>query len=618
MKREKWIRIVAMLLVLGLLVPAAFSMTAMAAQATPVPEQMDGNENAYSETPEDAHWLAEPSGDRVQLFNFSASIPTSPVIAARSDTTYAQLQADIAALQKAYPGKIEVSSIGKSVQGRTIPVLRIGEESAKYHILVQAGMHAREYLNPNLVLRQVDLLLSAPDREIVEGKTAAQLVQDVCLHIVPMANPDGVTISQTRTPLWKANANGVDLNVQFPANWEALGGASKPGSENYKGTAPLSEPESSALAAYTLSYDFDVTISYHSMGQCIYWHYPHSASVEAQCRSLVDMACTYTGYREMGKVGNTAAGGFKDWAIGKLGIPSLTIETGSVVCPLPQSQCALVWKQNADLLGYLCNWVKNNRSATGTNMYTQKMDVLREFVTRAYETCLERKPDAEGLAFWSMLLYTRTRSGADVLKDIVLSDECKGRDLAPQTFVQMLYRVCLDREPDAEGLAFWSGRRKNGYPDEWFLRRFIDSDEFHAICKDYGVDYGVLQGCDTAVDRHPQVADFMERLYELCLKREAEFEGVEWWTDELASGRKSAALVATLLMTSDEFQMQKLTPEQTVRMMYPVLMEREADADGLAYWTKKIQTHGMTWVVQTFATCDEFVELCAKYGVKPF
>lgn len=618
MKRQKWMRAVGLLLVLGLLIPVGFSATALAAEATPAPTQIDGNENAFSETPEDAYWLEEEPDHGIQLFSVT-QVPDSPNIEAKSDTTYAEMQADIAKLQQAYPGQIEVSSIGESVQGREIPVLRIGAKDAKYHILVQAAMHAREYLNTNLVLRQVDLLLSDPDRVIVDGQTAAQLLQDVCLHIVPMSNPDGVTISQTQTPRWKANANGVDLNVQFPANWDALVGASKPGSENYKGTAPLCEPESAALAAYTLSYDFDVTISYHSMGQIVYWHYPYNTEVENLSESLGDMVCELTGYRKVGKVTNTAAGGFKDWAIGKLGIPSLTIETGSVSCPLPQTQCALVWEQNYDLLGYLCNWVKENRDADSTNAYTQSMNDLRGFVTRAYVECLGRQPEEEGLAYWSMLLYTRTRSGADVFKDIVLSDECKERELAPEAYVEMLYRACLGRDSDKEGKAFWVSRRENGYPDEWFLRRFIDSDEFHGICEDYGVDYGILQGCNnTAVDQHPQVADFIERLYELCLKREAEFGGVEWWTNELASGSKSASLVATLIMTSDEFQELGLTPEQTVRMMYPVLMEREVDPDGLAYWTEKIGTHGMTWVVQTFATCDEFVELCAQYGVKPF
>ncbi len=618
MKRQKWMRAVGLLLVLGLLIPVGFSATALAAEATPAPTQIDGNENAFSETPEDAYWLEEEPDHGIQLFSVT-QVPDSPNIDAKSDTTYAEMQADIAKLQQAYPGQIEVSSIGESVQGREIPVLRIGAKDAKYHILVQAAMHAREYLNTNLVLRQVDLLLSDPDRVIVDGQTAAQLLQDVCLHIVPMSNPDGVTISQTQTPRWKANANGVDLNVQFPANWDALVGASKPGSQDYKGTAPLCEPESAALAAYTLSYDFDVTISYHSMGQIVYWHYPYNTEVENLSESLGDMVCELTGYRKVGKVTNTAAGGFKDWAIGKLGIPSLTIETGSVSCPLPQSQCALVWEQNYDLLGYLCNWVKENRDADSTNAYTQSMADLRGFVTRAYVECLGRQPEEEGLAYWSMLLYTRTRSGADVFKDIVLSDECKERELAPEAYVEMLYSACLGRDPDEEGKAFWVSRRENGYPDEWFLRRFVESEEFRDICEDYGVNYGILQGCNnTVVDQHPQVAGFIERLYELCLKREAEFKGIEWWTNELASGSKSAALVVASIMNSDEFYEQGLTPEQTVRMMYPVLMEREVDPDGLAYWTEKMSTHGIGWVVQNFAACDEFVELCAQYGVKPF
>ena len=95
MKRQKWMRAVGLLLVLGLLIPVGFSATALAAEATPAPTQIDGNENAFSETPEDAYWLEEELDHGMQLFSVT-QVPNSPNIEAKSDTTYAEMQADIA------------------------------------------------------------------------------------------------------------------------------------------------------------------------------------------------------------------------------------------------------------------------------------------------------------------------------------------------------------------------------------------------------------------------------------------------------------------------------------------------------------------------------------------
>ena len=67
--------------------------------------------------------------------------------------------------------------------------------------------------------------------------------------------------------------------MQFPANWEEAKkikfaqGFNKPSPRDYVGEGPLTEPESLALYNFTLTHNPNLTISYHTQGEVIFWQY---------------------------------------------------------------------------------------------------------------------------------------------------------------------------------------------------------------------------------------------------------------------------------------------------------------------------------------------------------
>lgn len=139
---------------------------------------------------------------------------------------------------------------------------------------------------------------------------------------MPLVNPDGVTIAQTDRPMWKANARGVDLNVNFDACWgSGRLNTRERGGENCIGDCPFSESESLALARFTLKIRPFATLSFHTKGGEIYWEFSGRGD-ERGARVLSDA----TGYAVKRIRGS--AGGYKDWCIQKLGIPAYTIECG--------------------------------------------------------------------------------------------------------------------------------------------------------------------------------------------------------------------------------------------------------------------------------------------------
>lgn len=110
--------------------------------------------------------------------------------------------------------------LGSSVQGRPLEYVSLGHGSDCVFIL--ATIHGDEDAGTGLVHELADYLLEHPG--LIEGRR---------IVLMPNANPDGMA-NQTR-----GNANGVDLNRNFPAS-------NFSGSERH-GTSALSEPESVAI-----------------------------------------------------------------------------------------------------------------------------------------------------------------------------------------------------------------------------------------------------------------------------------------------------------------------------------------------------------------------------------
>ncbi len=74
------------------------------------------------------------------------------------------------------------------------------------------------------------------------------------LWIVPVLNPDGVAARR------RQNADGVDLNRNFPWHWRHLGVRGDP---QYSGPRHLSEPESRAVRRLILRVRPQITIWFH-------------------------------------------------------------------------------------------------------------------------------------------------------------------------------------------------------------------------------------------------------------------------------------------------------------------------------------------------------------------
>ncbi|RXZ84146.1 carboxypeptidase [Paenibacillaceae bacterium] len=301
---------------------------------------------------------------------FSASASTA-IVNPKQMYTYERMEKDLKALAARYPQLINLDSIGKSEYGRELWSLKLGKGPVV--IFLNGSHHAREWITTNLLMGMADHYAQAYEKQATWGTFAVRdLLERVTFHIVPMVNPDGVTLQQrglsafpkadhaallrmnggsTNFKRWKANAKGIDLNRQYPADWATIRNvSSKPSYMNYKGTQPLQAKEAKALAAYAREIMPELAISYHSSGEILFWNFKTPAAHKARDLQLANQFASHTGYRLVTPSSNPSGGGFTDWFITEFGRPALTPELARAVgeTNVPLSEWDRIWKQHRD------------------------------------------------------------------------------------------------------------------------------------------------------------------------------------------------------------------------------------------------------------------------------
>ena len=289
--------------------------------------------------------------------------------------SYENFLHDVEILRTDYPTQIQILKLCDTPDGREVVDIVLGDLNGDKQILIFGAMHAREYITTQVVMRQLCESLAAinGNGDTYRSISAAELLQGLTIHFVPNSNPDGVAISQfgldgvknlsirdkvaamtNDFEQWKANANGVDLNRNFDAGWYEFVGEPYPGSERYKGSYPGSEPEAAALIRLTQDYHIKRAISYHTCGALIYWYYKQSGAVLAESEKFADEISRTTGYYLEDDYTTVDAAGYKDWAVYKLGVPSITIEIGAengeYINPVPQRNFNAIWERNKNVV----------------------------------------------------------------------------------------------------------------------------------------------------------------------------------------------------------------------------------------------------------------------------
>ena len=278
-------------------------------------------------------------------------------------------------LMEKYPF-IKVEKLTETAFGRPVWAMVMGEGDR--HVLYSAAHHANEWITATLLLKFAEELSEACQTDgTVYGIKAKDLLDHVMIHLVPMVDPDGVDlvtgVIKPGTPEydrarqiagnfpdipfpdgWKANLNGVDLNLQYPAGWmiarelKFSQGFDRPAPRDYVGRAPLNQKESRALADYAEEVDPDLVLAYHTQGKVIYWQFRDYQVPGAKL--LGEEFARLSGYTLADVPYESSFAGYKDWFIQKFRRPGYTIEAGQGQNPLSIEQFDEIYQDNLPIL----------------------------------------------------------------------------------------------------------------------------------------------------------------------------------------------------------------------------------------------------------------------------
>jgi len=240
---------------------------------------------------------------------------------------------------------------------------------------------------------------------------------------------------------------------------------------------------------------------------------------------------------------------------------------------------------------------------------------VRAFVSRFYTLCLNRQPDTGGLNFWVDQLLSGQQSGADVSRGFILSPEFVGSNVSDSTFLDIMYSTFFNRTADSGGKDYWQSQLDNGMSRLFILSSFVNSPEFNSVCDSYGITRGSIALTDPA-DRNPQVAAFVNRFYVLCMGRQADSSGLNYWVDQLVSGQQTGAQLSHGFIFSPEFTSKNLNNSDFITVMYRVFFDREPDSGGQAYWVGLLDSGtSRLEVLAGFVGSNEFAALCSSIGI---
>ncbi|KAF5286929.1 hypothetical protein FQR65_LT12388 [Abscondita terminalis] len=282
---------------------------------------------------------------------------------------YDEMEKFLMELNETYPNITVLRSIGKSVEGRNLYVITLGNNPnqhtpGKPEFKYIANMHGNEVIGREILL----LLAKYLCENYGVNERVTKLMDTTRIHLMPSMNPDGYEMSfegDSSSSHGRNNANNVDLNRNFPDQYVV---------NQYN---RVQEPETKAVMDWILSEPFVLSANLHNGALVVNYPFDDNSNFTNGYENLTPdddvfkyLAHTYSdAHRTMhlsencpmfpdehfeGGITNGAkwyvlTGGMQDWNYLSTSCMEVTIELGCYKYP-NASELPMYWMDNREAL----------------------------------------------------------------------------------------------------------------------------------------------------------------------------------------------------------------------------------------------------------------------------
>lgn len=261
-----------------------------------------------------------------------------------------EIEKELKALTSQYPEITNMFSIGKSVKGRDLWVIKLSknvkENDSRPEFKYIANMHGDEIVGREMMVRLIRDLASNYGKD----PQITNLLDSVQIYIMPSMNPDGAALSS------RGNAKYVDLNRDFPDFTTA----------DNKDTTEGRQPETQAVMNWQKQRKFVLSANFHGGAEVANYpwdtmgeKFPQEALVKEFCleyAGLTPYMSTSTAFKNgitNGYAWYEVNGGMQDWSIKYRNDLQITIEVSNTKWP-EYSKVEYYYKENkAALLRFI-------------------------------------------------------------------------------------------------------------------------------------------------------------------------------------------------------------------------------------------------------------------------
>lgn len=206
------------------------------------------------------------------------------------------------------------------------------------------------------------------------------------------------------------------------------------------------------------------------------------------------------------------------------------------------------------------------------------------FVTRTFQDVVGRSPTATERSTWVQRIEAHTATPGSMIQAL----RTGGDGTTNVDPIVRLYRAYFLRDPDVGGFDYWVGQRRRGRSLSWTSDAFVATNEFKTMYAGVGT------------------VEFVRRVYDNVLGRPADQAGLDYWSSQIDTGRKSRGAVMLGFSESAEHRnrlnvhVQMLVLHLTLLDALPAPRQAQADED-------LVLVHGIATLAHDIIGRQEYV-----------